>query len=162
MKLVLALCLLIISSCSYSFRGSLPSNLKTIYISPFGEKDTGGRALAANFTNVVNQAFIDDNTLLSVPKNKADLVLTGNIESVSRTTTKVDLANRAAATGYEIKVIVSVECVTVSTKKSLVKTRIDRNAQIDANASNIEIDAKIAQLLDEIKDIVVDRVIGAW
>ncbi len=110
----------------------------------------------------MNQAFIDDNTLLSVPKNKADLVLTGNIESVSRKTTKVDLSNQAAASSYEIAVVVSIECKNVKTKKAIVKTRIDRSAQIDASATNSEIDEKINALLDEIKDLIVDRVIGAW
>lgn len=153
---------LVLSSCMYSFRGSLPSNLKTIHIASFGERNTGGRALAAEFTHTVNQAFIDDNTLLSVRKDKADLVLTGNIESVSRKTTKVDLSNQAAAAGYEIRVVVSIECKNVKTKKALVKTSIERSSQIDASATSQAIDETIEVLLDEIKDSIVDRVIGAW
>lgn len=153
---------LFLTACQYSFRGALPENVKTIHVGQFVDRQTGGRAIAAPFRNQVIQAFVDDNSLISVSKNQADLVLTGSIESVNRTTTKIQGGNQAVAEAYKVTVVVAIECRYRESRKTLVKTSIARDAQVSATVSESEIDTTIDQLLIDISTQIVDRVIGAW
>lgn len=157
------LIVLLLESCAYSFRGSLPEHLKRIYIQEFGNKTTDGRDFSALFSDMVETEFINDNSLQKAPKEQADLHLRGNIESIKINPASVtNTDNRAVAEQFKISVSVSIVCKDVLNDKDIVKTSILREAFVDANANEAEISVSIETLLKEISENIVDQVIGAW
>jgi hypothetical protein len=71
-----------IQCVKYSFKGALPSYLKTISI-PLFEDKTSWAGLREDFTTQVIDAFINDNTLNVIEDEKsADLVLRGTITRI--------------------------------------------------------------------------------
>ena len=159
----LVLIIFLLTSCAYSFRGSLPENLKRIHIEAFGNKTNDGRDFSSLFSDLVETDFINDNTLQKSPKPNADLVLTGNIESIRINPASLkNTDNRAIADQFKISVSVSIVCKDIINEKDLVKSTILREAFIDANANEAEITTSIETLLKEISENIVDQVIGAW
>jgi hypothetical protein len=155
--------MLLICSCSYSFRGSLSSHLKTIYIDDFFNKATEYRNYSTEITTQVFQAFNNDNTLRSAKKEDANLILKGNIESVTKTSSAVNVKNDQLQTDkYKLSVTISIECKDVKENKIIVKTNIQQDTFIPFSASESDIDEAIRTLLKRITELVVDNVIGAW
>lgn len=149
--------------CAYSFRGSLPENLKRIHIEAFGNKTNDGRDFSSLFSDLVETDFINDNTLQKSQKSNADLILSGNIESIIINPASLkNTDNRAIADQFKISVRVSIVCKDIINEKELVKSTILREAFIDANANEAEITTSIESLLREISENIVDQVIGAW
>jgi len=144
----------------YSFKGALPSYLKTIYI-PLFEDQTAWPGLQEEITNKVVDAFIQDNTLKLVnSEENADLILKGKVVSIDE--------ERAAITQQEVVkeiklwVNVQVECINTHTNKPLWKSRV-RNFGIISGAGNLdERNAAISEAVNEIVLDILNNTIAAW
>ena len=147
----------------YSFRGSLPSNLKSLHIERFSNRETRERNYAPELSSQVQTAFLDDNSLLVSGKKSADLILSGSIESISQKMSSVTItANAATSDNYILTVNVSIVCLIKETKKELVKTNVSHEVNIKASDSDSRREEVIKEALNEITTQIVDKVIGAW
>lgn len=86
-KSIILLCFIaiVLSSCAYSFTGSsVPNHLKTIAI-PFAvdRSGSGEPNMADNFTSILIEKFISDNSLAITDKSKSDALLDCTINSIS-------------------------------------------------------------------------------
>ncbi|MFH1194203.1 MAG: LPS assembly lipoprotein LptE [bacterium] len=82
---LIAISSIYIISCSYSFTGaSVPSHLNSIAIPIASDRSGSGEPdLNDDFTNMLIQKFIDDNTLLVADKVNADALLECTITSMN-------------------------------------------------------------------------------
>ncbi|MCK5074906.1 MAG: LptE family protein [Calditrichia bacterium] len=129
--LLLSLTLLFINCFKYSFKGALPSYLKTIYIPLFDEKSAFTLPEDTELlTQEVIDKFIEDNTLKIVDKEKdADLILTGAISSINKGFERV--GEDETVTQAKITVKVSIECMNTHTNKPLWKQTISQDGFYD-------------------------------
>lgn len=152
--------LFIASGCGYySFKGALPSDIKTIAIPLFDDR-TPNPGVRENLTNMVIDQFIADNTLKVVDESKADLLLTGAITSIVVQPAVV----RSGEVVSESKVVVSVriKCEDIKRSKKLFEQNIQRYGLLDASAGLDERDAAIQVALDEITEDIVNATLGMW
>jgi len=150
------------TSC-YSFRGSLPADIKTIYIADVKNKETREKNYGPEFTDQVLNAFIEDNSLGIAKKKNADLVLNCTIESIERKIASIEIANGQAQSSLEELVVsVRIECKNTKIDKNLVNKTVSEKLQISSQLTDNDREEKIRELLTDITIQIVDNVIGAW
>lgn len=81
----LLLIMFLVISCSYSFTGSsVPSHIKTVYITVFQDRSNSGEFnLGDRVSKQLIQKFIEDNTLIISDKTSANAIIDGAITSLS-------------------------------------------------------------------------------
>ena len=160
-KSVLFILLLsILSSCGYySFKGALPSHLKTIAI-PLFNNATANAGVQENLTNMLTDGFIEDNTLSLVDETKADLILSGSINSISVKAAIVQAGE--SVTESKVMVGVKVKCEDVLKNKVLFDQNFEDYGMMDENAGLDEREAAITTALEQITDKIINATIGGW
>lgn len=152
--------ILLLSSCGYySFKGALPSHLKSIAIPLFNDR-TPNAGVREKLTDMLTDAFIEDNTLRLEDETKADLVLTGSINSIN--TAPAVVKSGEAVTEYKVTVRVKVKCEDVVMNKVLFDRNFDDYGLMDENAGLDERDAAVDAALEQISEKIVDAVLGDW
>lgn len=165
---LIILFLLSLSCVRYSFRGALPSYLKTIYIEDFEYQSREAYPnVREDFMQKVTEAFIKDNSLRIIKNRKsADLVLSGSIVSVRREPVSINLARAQQVTEqvdeYHMTVTVKAECMNTHTQKPLWSGNLSRYGVISGTALTDEIDLAISQALDQIVEDIINKTIAAW
>ncbi len=160
-KYIFAIILLVFLSCvRYSFKGALPSYIKTIYIEDFQDNSNypGAREL---FMEKLTNAFISNNVLhvLNKPEG-ADLILSGKIVSIRKKA--VSFSQQEITREFHMDVTVQVECLNTHTNQPLWKGGISRFGVISGSALSEEIDQAVSVAIDEIVEDVVAKTIAAW
>lgn len=153
---------LFLFSCGfYSFKGALPPELKTIYIDDF-RTAVAFYNIDQNMTVGVTDAFIADNTLeITADRNKADLLLKGQIKDINWEPFSV--AEGAAQSKEDrLTVFLSVECFRSDLKKDLWKKRWNRYILLPTTATQSEIEAALAVIISEFSEDVVLNTVAAW
>jgi len=154
------LLLSLFSSCGYySFKGALPSHLKTIAI-PLFNNATANAGVQENLTNMLTDAFIEDNTLSLVDETKADIILSGSVNSISVKAAIVEAGE--SVTESKVMVRVKVKCEDVLKNKVLFDQNFEDYGMKDENAGLDEREAAIASALEQITDKIVNATIGGW
>ncbi len=149
-----------ISCVKYSFKGALPSYLKTIYIENF-EDLTNYPGVWEDFMQQLNRAFISDNTLsITEDVKTADLILRGQIVSINRR--PVSFTPQEQVEQFQMVTNVKVECMNTHTQKPLWSETISRYGIISGTAVRDEIDAAIQVAIEQIVDDIIAKTIGAW
>ena len=162
MKKLVLTSFLILMSC-YSFRGSLPSNLKMIHIENVKNKETRERNYSPEFTELIVNAFIDDNTLISVGKKNADLILVCTIQSIDQRVESFSVQNNQAQSDLlKLTMRINIQCKNSKTDKFLVKKSLSHDVSIGAQDSESVRDEKIQAIMLELTAQIVDNVVGAW
>ena len=159
-SLLIILSLLSINGCYYSFKGSLPSHLKTIAIPLFDDRNAQFPGVRENLTNKVIDEFISDNSLKVVDESKADLLLTGSITSIAQQAASVTAGE--AVNEYKITVSVKVKCEDVKLSKVLYDKNIQRYGMMDAQADTQGIEDAIEEALVQITEDILNDTLGAW
>lgn len=152
-----------ITACSYSFTGaSVPPHLKTIAIPIFIDRSGSGEPdLRDEFTNLLTQKFLDDNSLQVTDKSNADALLDGTILSLTD--------SPAIVSGGED---VSTRRITITVRavyKDLVKrlTVFDRQFSDYGDYSTVEDiptgrAAAIQTAIDKITEDILISVVSNW
>ena len=158
------LILILLSSCTYSFRGALPEDLKTIYIEKISNRVVA-RDFSNELTNKIVEEFISDNNLTMVSKDKADIILEATIEGFSdNEVLAISGSNNSSpiADRYKVYVSLSLSCTNAKSKKKFIEESIRKETQIQSSASISDKEVAIQFVLDELSEAVVDKVIGYW
>lgn len=150
----------LVTGCYYSFKGSLPSHLKTVAIPLFDDRNTQFPGVRENLTNKVINEFINDNTLKVVDESKADLLLTGSITSIVQQAASV--AAGESVSSYKITVNVKVKCEDVKLSKVLYDKNIQRYGMMESNADTEGIENAIEEALVQITEDILNDTLGAW
>jgi hypothetical protein len=153
--------LLLVAGCvKYSFRGALPSSIKTIAI-PLFEDRSNWVGVQEQLTNAVINAFVEDNSLHVVDnEDEGDLVLRGTILSVRPQTTSV--ASDESTTEERYVVTVKIECYNRQTDKLLWSGNLSDYGTVSGAATLAEQETAIATAIEKLKIEIVNRTIAAW
>lgn len=154
------LIVLFLSCVRYSFKGALPTYLKTIYIEDF-DNNTQYAQVGPDFMDKVTAAFVQDNSLKVVDTpDGADLILSGKIASITKKT--VSFTQTEQVNEYHMVVTIQAECLNTHTQKPLWKGSISRYGTISGTALTEEIDQAIETAIDQLVEDVVIKTIAAW
>ena len=149
-----------VNCMTYSFKGALPSYLKTIAI-PLFEDKTYWAGLREEFTEKVIDAFIEDNTLQVVENEAiADLVLYGTIVRLEERKSAITAGEVVRET--QIWLTVQVKCMNKHTEKPLWQQTIQQFGTIEGAGTLEEKNAVIQEITEIIVRDIVDKTISAW
>lgn len=152
--------LLLVSGCGYySFKGALPSHLRSIAIPIFIDR-SGYPGVLQNVTDSVTEAFISDNTLAVVDESKADIILNGTIESVTQKVAAVKAGETVSE--YQMHVSVKVVCEDINKSKKLYEKVFREYGIMSNSASQDEKDQAIENAIVLITENIVNTTLGGW
>lgn len=158
--LIILLALCMISCAKYSFRGALPSYLKSIYIQDFEDR-TNYPGVREEFMQKLTTAFINDNSLQVIEDEKsASLILKGTIVSIQRRPASITPEEQVQE--YQMVMTVQAECDNTETQKSLWSGNLSRYGIIAGDAMRNEIDGANSVAIDQIIEDIISKTIGAW
>lgn len=164
-KLYFALVILLFlcSGCvKYSFKGALPSYIKTISVPLFEDRSPHPWVgLKELLTNTVVDGFIKDNTLQVIDNDKeADLLLKATItrwqEKYVAITEEQDVKQK------QIWVYVKVECINQKQNTKLWGGNLQNFGLVSGEATLDELNVAIAQASNELAKDILQRTIAAW
>ena len=158
--LLVVLGLFYMSGCAYySFKGSLPSYIKTIAI-PLFDNQTPDPGVPETLNQLLTSEFIKDNTLKVVDESRADLLLSGTILPIRLQPAVVRQGEEVA----EDKLIVSVKvkCEDVKSSKVLFQKTFQQYSPLDASAGLEERNQAINDALQLIAEDILNATLGAW
>jgi hypothetical protein len=158
--IVLLLFLLNIQCVKYSFKGALPSYLKTIYI-PLFEDRTSWAGLREDMTTQVIDAFINDNTLNVVDNEEsADLVLNATITRIQEK--YVAISQEENVEEKQIWVHVNAECINQRTEDPLWSGNLSRFGVVSGAGNLDELNDAISEAVNDLVEDIVNNTIAAW
>ncbi len=158
--LFVSLLLVFVTGCGYySFKGSLPSYIKTIAI-PLFDNQTPDPGVPEALNRILTEAFISDNTLKVVEESKADLILTGTIMPI-RVNPAVVRAGEEV-TEDQLIVSVKVKCEDVKTSKLLFQKTFQQYSPLEATADLEQRQQAINDALQLIAEDILNATLGAW
>ena len=145
---------------SYSFRGALPSAIKTIAIPLFGDR-SNWVGIQEQMTESVINAFIDDNALQVIDdEEESDLVMRGVVNSVSTRLSAV--SSDEVVQEQQLVVSVKIDCYNRQTEKPLWSGTVSDYGTMSGSGTLEEQDQAIAQALEKIVAEVINRTVAAW
>ncbi len=156
------LLILLINGCGYySFKGALPSHIKTVAI-PLFENNTAYPNVRDDLTNFVVDAFIADNSLSLVDESNADLIITGTILSISPRAASVTSGETVEE--YHMMVRVSVKCEDTKNNKMLWEKNLQDFGIMPAAGidDDQQRDAAISTALENITEDILNNTLGYW
>jgi len=154
------ICLLFSGCVKYSFKGALPSYLKTISI-PLFEDRSRRVGLQENISQGVINAFVQDNTLRVVENEEdADLVLKGTILGVQ--TRRTSISPEEVVELQQLVVSVKVECLNLHTNKALWSGTVSDFGEVSGDANQAEEDQAIDAAVEKVIAEILNRTIAAW
>jgi len=160
MKKISLFVLIILTSCGYySFKGSLPSDVHTIAVTVFNDR-TSYPNIREILTNSVVDVFLFDNTLQVVDESRADLVISGTINSIRQTAANVgqgEIVNE-----YKITVSVKAKCENTKTSKALFDKTFSNYGTMEASGSADAYKEAILDALEQITDDILNSTLAAW
>jgi len=140
----------------YSFKGALPSNLKTVAVPPFND-NTSYPGVRDDLTNKVVDAFVDDNTLKITDEGRADLIISGTITSIRQQASVV--SKNEVVDEYQLYVNVKVKCEDIRNSKVLWDRTL---RQYGILTDESERDEAISEALDKITEDILNNTLGYW
>ena len=147
-------------SCGYySFKGLLPSHLKTIAIPIFVDR-SAYPGVQEKVTDSITNAFISDNTLKLVDESKADVILNGTIQSVTQKVAAVQTGETVSE--YQMYVSVKVVCEDVKQSKKMFEKVFNQYGVMSSSAGQDEKDRAIDDAIELITEDVLNTTLGGW
>jgi len=152
--------ILLLQSCGYySFKGALPSHLKTLAI-PLFNNHTPFAGVPEDLTDMLTDSFMEDNSLAVVDESKADLLLSGVVQSVLVKPAIVT----AGETVSESKVVVrvKVKCQDMVINKIMYDKNFEDYGLMEGSGGLEERDAAIKVALEQLTDKIVSATLSGW
>lgn len=153
--------LILLPACfSYSFRGSLPSDLKTIAIPLFEDRSRWAGLQEKLYQGVID-GFISDNTLTIIEdESAADLVMTGVIQRIQ--TRRTGLSNDATVEEEQIVVTVKIECINQITNKPHWSANVSDFGAVSGNAGLAEREGAVDEAVEKLIEEIINRTLTVW
>src|SRR5437867_2928966 len=151
------------TSCTYSFKGaSPPEGIKTIFIPTFEDvSGFGSPNLRDDFTLLLKNKFINDNTLEYAEKVNADGMVASIIKTVSDEPLVVSGGEQVAK--RKITIIVSVDFQNLKKKKRIWKKDFSNWGEYESSGGGFtKRDEGIKVAMDKITDDILLEVTSNW
>jgi len=159
--LIIPLTFLLLTHCvKYSFKGALPSYLKTISI-PLFEDHTAWAGLKEEVTTKVIDAFIRDNTLSVIEdEESADLLLEGTISRIQEK--YVAITPEENVEEKQIWVYINAKCTNTKTEDDLWSGTVSDFGVVAGAGTLDDLNTAITDAVDNIVEDIVNKTIAAW
>lgn len=159
-KIWLTTLFFIAQACGYySFKGALPSHLKSIAIPIFVDR-SAYPGVQEKMTDSVTNAFISDNTLKLVDESKADVLLNGTIQSVEQKVAAVETGETVSE--YQMYVSVKVVCEDIKQSKKMYDKVFREYGTMSSQAGQEEKDQAIDDAIALITDDIINTTLSGW
>jgi hypothetical protein len=149
-------------SCPYSFTGaSIPAHLKSLAI-PYANDQSGSGepALGQQFTTLLTQKFIDDNSFLITDKTRSDAVLDCSILGISDTPAAITTGEQVQARRVNITVQVSYNDLKM--KKNIFERQFSNYADYPATAGQAGRNEAIQAALEKLTEDILLETVSGW
>jgi len=150
---------ILIGCFSYSFKGALPSHIKTVAIPLFNDY-TAYPGVREDLTNKVVDGFISDNTLRVVSESEADIIVTGTISSISQKARIITSGEEVQE--FQMFVNVQAKCEDIRMNKVLWEKTINEFGILPASSTQDERDAAVQEALDKISEDILNSTLANW
>ncbi len=151
----------LVASCGYySFKGSLPSHLKTVAV-PLFYSQSQEPGIAEEITNEVINQFISDNTLKIADESEADLVLNGTVLPIPVPRPAIVKEGESVAE-MRLSVSVKVKCEDVRMSKVLFNKTFRNEISLNSDSGLEERQQAIKEALVIIAEDIVNATISGW
>jgi hypothetical protein len=148
---------LILLSCAYSFRGSLPESIKSVQVEQFRSTVTE-YGLEQDITALVTESIVRDGRL-SIDNDNPDVRITGSVSYFSRTAVTYTSGEDVEQYKLEIRVVVSMG-------NAVGNEYIIRDETVSEwllyDPSEESLDSARARLVTQVSDAVVRRCLSGW
>lgn len=151
------------SSCNYGFKGaSPPEGIKTIFIPTFEDVSGFGLSnLRDDFTLLLKNKFINDNTLEYADKVNADGILSCTIKTV--TDEPLVVSGSEQVSKRKIAITVSTDFQNLKKKKNIWKKDFSNWGEYESSAGGFtRRDEGIQAAMDKITNDILLEVISNW
>jgi hypothetical protein len=164
-KLILiAVAIVVFSGCA-ELKPIIDPSIKTIAVPTF-TNSSSQYSIDTDMTTAVNSQFLIDGRLQIAPKEKADVLLEGNISSYVLEPIAYDFNNNIIS--YRIKIVVNIKYTNLKTGKveweqKEVGGPFGGTATYNVIGKNVETEAAARQrIYKDLADAIVNRVIYGW
>lgn len=149
-------------SCPYSFTGaSIPPHLKSLAI-PYANDQSGSGepALGQQFTTLLTQKFVDDNSFIITDKTRSDAVLDCSILGISDTPAAITTGEQVQARRVNITIQVSYKDLKM--KKTIFERQFSNYADYPAVAGQAGRNEAIQQTLEKLTEDILLETVSGW
>lgn len=162
MKKLLLLLVVSIQFCGiYSFKGSLPTHIKSIAIPDFEDR-TAEFDLGSTVTEQVRNGFIQEKILDLVEIENANSVLYCTIMSIDdKPAIFSDSDEGESVDEYRVTIKIDTEWKDLVYDKSIFKKTITGYKEYDPNDTDERTDA-IEDAIDEITEDIIEQILSDW
>ena len=148
---------ILILSCAYSFKGTLPENIKSVQVEQFrsGVNEYG---LEQEITSLVTESLVRDGRL-AVENENPDVRLSGSITQYTRTAVTYTDSEDVQQYKLEIRVVVSMG--NAADNEYIIRDEaVSEWLLYDPSAETL--DAARGRLLVQVSEAVVRRCLSGW
>ncbi len=144
-------------ACAYSFKGSLPDNIKSVQVEQFRSTLTE-YGLEQEITSLVTESIVRDGRL-SIDNESADARITGSVSYFSRTA--VTYTGSEEVEQYKLELRVSVSMDNSSDNEYIIRDEIVSEWLLYDPATE-SMESARERLVIEVADTVVRRCLSGW
>ncbi len=156
----LALAVLVaLGGCTYSFRGQVAGDIKSIAIPTF-ENETAEFGIAETITEQLIQGFQRDGVLKITSKDQADATLLGRVVKIQDEpyTARAD----QTVEEYRFSMTCEIELVNNHTNETAWKQAFPAWAIYPYTGSLENRDAAVVEAVGKLKEDLLNRLVGSW
>jgi len=149
-KLIIIMCIFLVSCGIYTFRGSIPPHIRTVEIHTF-ENKTVEFGLEDRFVEMIDSILIGEN-LLKVVDNNGDSIFEGKIQSVDDKPQEYDASENVET--YRVTMKISASWFDMKNNQMLAEKNLNRYVDYSSDSLVIGRNRALNQVMKKIaKDI---------
>ena len=153
---------IVLSSCTYSFKGgSVPPHLKTVAI-PIVEDQSGygDPTLRDSFTKILVERFTNDNTLQLTDRNTADSMLEGVVTDVKDTPEVLQSGEQV--TLRKITITVRMTFQDLKLRKKIWEKSFSGWGNYPSGGGLTQRNEGIQQAVDKLTEDILNETVAGW
>ncbi|MCK5130843.1 MAG: hypothetical protein KAR40_01660 [Candidatus Sabulitectum sp.] len=157
LRIAVVLSVLYFLSCAYSFKGTLPENIKSVQVEQFRSNVTE-YGLEQEITSLITESIVRDGRL-SIDNEAPDARISGSVMRFSRTA--VTYTGGEEVEQYKLELRVSVSMDNTSDNEYIIRDEaVSEWLLYDPSAETLE--SARQRLVIQVSDAVVRRCLSGW
>ncbi len=156
-KIAAVLSILFLLSCAYSFKGSLPDNIKTVQVEQFRSNVTE-YGLEQEITSLVTESIVRDGRL-SIDNESPDARISGSVTHFARTA--VTYTGGEEVEQYKLELRVSVSMDNTADNEYIIRDETVSEWLL-YDPSSETLNSARERLIVQVSDAIVRRSLSGW
>lgn len=157
LKIAVVLSILSFLSCAYSFKGTLPENVKSVQVEQF-RSNVSEYGLEQEITSLITESIVRDGRL-SIDNETPDARISGSVMRFSRTA--VTYTGGEEVEQYKLELRVSVSMDNTSDNEYIIRDEaVSEWLLYDPSAETME--SARQRLVIQVSDAVARRCLSGW